>query len=83
MQKVPSRFKNYFWEYNFRSLSPIKDEGLIISRLLEKGDMDCVKWIFNNYGEKTIRTVLGKGVNLTAQTVNFWNIVLELNEKPS
>ena len=74
MSVIPEQFEPAFWSYNIKALDLERDQELIITRLLNYGDWDAVRWVHKAYGEAAIRAVVSqprRGVWLP-RVLNFW-----------
>lgn len=78
--QLPKEFKKYFWEYDFEKLSLAKGLPTILPRILSFGDMNAVKWIFNNVDHNKIKDyILRSGDRqLDKRSNNFWRIYFGL-----
>lgn len=76
---LPKKLKILFWDFNLEQINISQHKAFIIERLLEKGDFEAVKWIFQNLPKQEVETVILKSPNISQKTRNFWQIVL--NEK--
>ena len=74
--KTPQNFKQLFWDIDRDRLDKDEDSMFIISRLLEKGRMDAVKWVYKTYGPNKILKVVNTSPNITSKTRYFWNLIL-------
>ncbi|MBU0975913.1 hypothetical protein KJ918_03880 [Patescibacteria group bacterium] len=75
-RKVPETFKHLFWDHDIDNLCPKNHKGFIIERLMEKGSVDSLQWIFKQYSQTEIISVINQSPNLTPKTRNFWNPIL-------
>lgn len=75
----PLTKKSLFWDVSLEDLNiqRMKYKNFIISRVLEEGNMDDIRWLKNSYPLKDIKTVVIKDRNISSKTRNFW--LLELN----
>ena len=74
MNLIPEQFEAALWSYDIRALDLGRDKELIITRLLNYGDWDAVRWVNKTYGEAAIRAVVSqprRGVWLP-RVLNFW-----------
>jgi hypothetical protein len=72
---IPNHLTKYFWEYNISDLEINNYKQLIIERLLEKGNWDAVKWLFESYQADDIYNIVNHSSNLSIKTLNFWKQV--------
>jgi hypothetical protein len=73
---LPASFRKYFWDCRFEDLSLDKHNLFIAARILNFGDWKAVSWLHANGGRSVIRKALQKRRDLSAKTINFWNMML-------
>lgn len=74
MPKIPQYVARYFWGDDLKSLSFAKHATYITRTLLEKGDINAIKWLFGQSDKKTIRKQIHSRMNKKSK--NFWQIYL-------
>lgn len=72
---VPEYTKKYFWGDNLNDLSWPKHKKYIIQTLLEKGELDSLKWLFQNVSKEEVLELLPE-LRLLPKSSNFWHIYL-------
>lgn len=77
---VPARFKPYFWDVDFDSLSLSENPDFVLKRLLDLGDIDALKWIKENFSDEAIGQLIITSRDLSKKTVNFWSKYLCLKK---
>jgi len=77
---IPCGLAPHFQEYDFDALDADRDADLIIQRTLEYGTWEEVRWLFERYGGKHIRTfVRERGERwLSKATFNYWRKLLKI-----
>ncbi len=70
-------FKALFWDADLSKLDIETHQQYIIERVLEYGDNDAARWIFERYRLKVILDVLNSSRALSPKSANFWNLVLK------
>ena len=71
---------NYlFWDCVPEKLDITGNREFIISRILEKGDIASLQWLFKNYNDEEIKTVSQNSRLVTSKTSNFWRIYFSRN----
>lgn len=78
-EKIPSKFKHLFWEYNLEDLDLEKHSYEIIERIIMRGGIDSVKWLISQYGIERISNNLIKNYNYSPITVRMWSFILNLD----
>ncbi len=71
----PSHIKQLFWGDDLVDLSFNRHRGYIIQTILEKGDIDDVKWLFQQVPPDDIKKNL-KLYRLSPKSAVFWKMVL-------
>ena len=77
-KKIPKYITPCLWPYDTDKLDLQKDKELIITQVLNRGDMKRIKWLYSTYGEEEIKKVItnpGRGM-WSERVLNFWEIVL-------
>ncbi len=73
---IPQTIRRYFWDVDSRLLDSARHERQIIERLLERGDMESIRWLLHTYDRSRIADVARVGRSLSPKSRNFWNMVL-------
>lgn len=73
--QIPQQFHALFWDVNPYKLNFESERFFIVSRILEKGRFEHVKWLLQTFGQEVILEIIST-VNLSTKTRNFWNFVL-------
>lgn len=73
MQNFPKQLKPLFWEFDIKQLSIKLHSDFIIERILEKGSIQSLKWVFNTFTNDKISCVVKSSSNLSPKTKTFWN----------
>ncbi|MDQ6985973.1 MAG: hypothetical protein Q9M91_02980 [Candidatus Dojkabacteria bacterium] len=76
---IPEEFKCIFWDVDFSELRLDSKREFITSRILERGNKNAVKWIFDSVSLSEIRRIVKINLNLSNSTVNFWTNVLNID----
>jgi len=76
--EIPADLHHYFQEYDPASLNITHDADLIIQRTLEFGTWDDLRWLFETYQLKRIRSFLRQRGErmLRPVTFNYWRKLL-------
>lgn len=71
---------NLFWDIDQSKLDPDKYGSFVVRRILEKGDLDDLKWAVQFYGRDFVAGVFQKNfTKLDAKSSNFWCLYFNLN----
>lgn len=78
MAKLPKFLKQYFWDVDFEKIDPEKKPRYVIARILEWGDQEATRWLFQNYDREIIGDVAKQSRELSKRSINFWLTILGL-----
>jgi len=78
--KLPAFLKEYFWDIKFENLDFGKYEYYVTNRLLEKGDIKAVRWLFKNVKREKIIEVLLTTRDLSLLNSSFWCNYFQLDK---
>lgn len=67
-----------FWDTKQRDLDFQKQSDFVISRVLEHGYLNDIKWLLKYYNKEKIKKVLYASRNLSEKTANFWSIYFNI-----
>jgi len=83
-QALPGRLSPLFPEYEPKALNAGRDSMLIISRVLEGGGRDDVRWLLKRYTRREIRRVVeDEGSRLLSpQSKKLWSLVFKETPRP-
>jgi hypothetical protein len=78
--KLPDEVLAYFWDYPSTRLSLVKDQSLILRRILMDGSWDAILWLREQVGDDAIRKWLleHRGRGLSPRQLRFWELILDL-----
>ena len=81
---LPRKTQRYFPEYRIDELNAGKDRITVISRLLEQGDLNDIRWLLERYGDNEIKKVITQeGVRLlSSKALRQWSLFFNISEKP-
>jgi hypothetical protein len=68
---MPNFLKPYFWDVDFSNLSLDKNKDFVISRILEKGRIECIQWLFQNFSKDEILRTVELKFNMSQETINL------------
>jgi hypothetical protein len=80
-KRIPGFLRSVLCSYDLRKMDLDKDKEIIITRILNYGDWNDLKWLYSIYTEDDIKEVVthpfrGSWFN---KTLNFWEKMLNLN----
>ena len=84
VQPLPKRLGPLFPEYDISKLNAGRDKTLIISRMLENGGQDEIKWVFKRYTRGELAGFIEQdGARLLgSRSLRLWALVLGVKPKP-
>lgn len=83
-QPLPGRLKPLFPEYEPKTLNAGKDGMLVISRVLECGGREDLRWLLKRYAGREIRRVIEEEGSrlLSARSRRLWSLVFKATPRP-
>ena len=81
MTDIPADLKRFFWGVDFSKLDYQSCSTFIIERLLEYGDREALRWMFETYKQDDIIKTLKQSSNLSLKSANFWALFFEIDRK--
>ena len=76
--KLPKSLHQYFWDVDVKKLDPNNKPYFIISRLLDKGNIEAARWVKNNYGDQMIGKTLRNYKDFSLQSASFWALIYKV-----
>lgn len=83
-QPLPGRLKPLFPEYGLKTLNAGRDSVLVISRVLDGGGRDDLRWLLKRYSSREIRRVVETEGSrlLSARSRKLWSLVFKTAPRP-
>lgn len=75
MEGLSKRITKYFWGDNLQQLNLKKNKDYIAKTLLEKGDKNAIRWLFDHVNKEDLKKIIRKP-RMEAKSKNFWNTYL-------
>ena len=75
-RQLPAAMSRLFWDTDRQKLGLARHADYIITRVLEKGDLEDWNWLRWTYGEAGIGRVTRENGKLSRDTVHLWQNVL-------
>lgn len=69
---LPKKIRKFFWEYDGIEIDIQKNWFFIIERLLEYGDSEAVRWVFEHFDQSQLVEVVKSSRNLSRKTASMW-----------
>ena len=73
---LPKFLNKYFWDIDAGNLKPEEYPYFVIERILEYGDKNAVKWMFQNFQKSQIKKTLSTRRGLSSKSAIFWSLLL-------
>lgn len=78
MKKLPKALQKYFWDTNPSQIDVNQRSKYIISRLMDYGDTNSVKWMYRQYGNDEIKQTLETVRGIGPRSAFFWANLVNL-----
>ncbi len=74
IQNLPDEFKIYFWDVVWEDLTENIEryQSFVVSRLVDKGDCEVIKWLKGLYSEHEIARIVAHSRMVSKKTHLFW-----------
>ncbi|MDO8609114.1 MAG: hypothetical protein Q7R95_01070 [bacterium] len=76
--KIPASLHRFFWDVDVKKLNPAEKPYFVISRLLDKGNVEAVKWVRTNFSEQEIKKVFATIRDFSPEVGSLWSIMLQI-----
>jgi transcriptional regulator with XRE-family HTH domain len=77
VRKIPTELRRLFWDTDWQKVDVERQADYIITRILDKGDLEDWNWLRWTYGEARItHLVVRKRRNLPPETAHLWQNLL-------
>ena len=77
-KRIPKRLWRYFWDVNVKNLNAQEKPYFVISRLLDKGNIEAIRWIKAVYTPKQIRETLQNYRDFSLRSGSFWGLIYKV-----
>ena len=74
------KFKIIFWDSDVSAIDIDKYKIYIIERILELGDIQEVKWLFDHFSNETIKEALYSCRDISERSSHFWKLLFGYND---
>lgn len=78
--KIPETLYKFFWDVNPQKVNPAEKPYFVIQRLLDKGNIEAVRWVRENFSTADIAETFYKMRDFRAKVGYFWTLFLELDQ---
>jgi|SRR5690606_31570527 len=78
--ELPEYLRRYFWDYDAGGPTGEGAHQTVVTRLLQAGGWDAVRWLRASVGDDGLRAFLTRrrGRGISPQRLRFWGLVLDL-----
>lgn len=78
---LPRKVSMLFWDVDPVALDLELQKDFVIERVLNMGDEDALKWLWQKYGPRTICVTVTNSRRLTLKTARCWQNYFDLKEE--
>ncbi len=78
MRVIPLHLRPLFWDTDVDNFRPEDYPDYTILRVLEYGDEEAIRWLWQAFSESEILRVLRTERRLSRRSANFWALALEV-----
>lgn len=75
---IPQNLQQYFWDIDTQKINVTKNANFIIQRLLDKGDIEAVSWVVNNFSTQSVKKTFVIIRDFSPKIGNFWKLYLKI-----
>lgn len=80
-QEIPESLRPFFWDVDFENLSLHNFSYFIISRLMEHGDEEALRFLMRAYSRRELGEALRTSRSISRRTRKFWALLLDMKEE--
>lgn len=73
--KIPESLYKFFWDVDPKKVNPQEKPYFVIQRLLDKGDLEAVRWARENFDSVTIQKTLKEYRDFSLKSASFWGLL--------
>lgn len=74
--------QSLFWDVNLKELDKKDHQDFIIQRILERGNVEDLRWASAFYGEDSLKEIfLKKNDKLDLKSRNFWSFYFNVDKE--
>ena len=78
IKKIPKNLRQYFWDVDVDKLDPSQKANFVIQRLLDKGNVEAVRWVNKHYTSSQIKKCFISLRDFREKVGNFWSLYLDI-----
>lgn len=76
--EIPDAVRRLFWDSKKESIDTNLHRSYIISRIIDCGDVEDVKWMLKTFSRKEIIEVVKRRRGLSRKSAIFWSTYLDI-----
>jgi len=80
-EQLPNDMRIFFWDVDPDGLSVVESAHFIISRLMEHGDENALRFLLKNYDRDELVRVLRSSRSISKRSRIFWSLFLEIDKE--
>lgn len=81
MEKLPGFLEKYFWDVEFEKIDLEKRRIYVLRRILEHGDGEAIRWMWENFTDSEIKHILYNYRDLSFKSANFWAVIVGVKKE--
>ncbi len=79
--EIPQSLRPFFWDVDFDNLSVRDFSHFIISRLMEHGDEQALRFLMRTYSRRELVDTLRTSRSISRRSRKFWALLLNVEEE--
>ena len=72
---IPPSLYKFFWDVNPQKVNPAEKPYFVIQRLLDKGNLEAVRWIREHFKPTIIQKTLRDYRDFSLRSASFWGLL--------
>ena len=76
--KIPKYLHQYFWDVDVEKLDIEKYPYFVVSRLLDKGNIEAVRWVKKNFNYNLVKKTLINHRDFSLKSASFWALIYKI-----
>ncbi|OGK15985.1 hypothetical protein A2690_00840 [Candidatus Roizmanbacteria bacterium RIFCSPHIGHO2_01_FULL_39_12b] len=76
--KIPKSLYKFFWDVNPEKVNPREKPYFVIQRLLDKGDIEAVRFVRGNFEPSVIQKTLKNYRDFSLRSASFWGLLYQV-----
>ncbi|SPF32169.1 hypothetical protein SBDP1_1020007 [Syntrophobacter sp. SbD1] len=80
-REIPESLRPFFWDVDFEGLSVQNFSYFIISRLMEHGDDEALRFLMRTYSRRELGETLSTSRSISRRSRKFWALLLNIKEE--